>query len=95
MKRLDDVAKLLTEYTQYLYEFGYLDDDWIMEAPSPIQEFINKKFGNVVDGLNKTTSIKLNDKIITDVLLAYGIKISSDSLGEIKKKLKDKYEVKL
>ncbi len=45
---LDDVVKLLTEYTQYLYKFGYLDDDWIMEASSPIQEFINKKFGNVV-----------------------------------------------
>jgi hypothetical protein len=45
---LDDVAKLLTEYTQHLYEFGYLDDDWIMEAPSPIHEFINKKFGYVV-----------------------------------------------
>ena len=45
---LDDVAKLLTEYTQYLYEFGYLYDDWIMEAPCPIHEFINKKFGNVV-----------------------------------------------
>lgn len=44
---LDDVVKLLTEYTQYLYKFGYLDDDWIMEASSPIQEFINKKFGNV------------------------------------------------
>lgn len=45
---LGDVVKLLTEYTQYLYKFGYLDDDWIMEASSPIQEFINKKFGNVV-----------------------------------------------
>ena len=45
---LADVDKLLSEYTQYLYDHGYLDDDWWAEQPSPILEFINKKFVNVI-----------------------------------------------
>jgi hypothetical protein len=46
---LYDVDKLLREYTQYLYDHGYLDDDWWAEQPSPILEFINKKSYNWLD----------------------------------------------
>lgn len=47
---LDEIANLLTVYTQYLSNHGYIDHDWIAEAPSPIHEFMNKKFSKVEGG---------------------------------------------
>jgi hypothetical protein len=37
------VPIVLLRYTQYLYDHGYLDDDWIMEKPSPILGFLNNE----------------------------------------------------
>ena len=36
-------VELLQEYTQFLYSHGYIDDDWMMEQPSPIHEFLNRR----------------------------------------------------
>ena len=42
-----NIEKLLREYTQYLLGNGYLEYHWIIEKPSPVLEFINKKLDNI------------------------------------------------
>lgn len=37
------ISAILLAYTQFLFDRGYLDDDWIFEMPSPVIEFINHK----------------------------------------------------
>jgi len=42
-----NIKELLTEYTQYLYDCNYLDDDWWCEDPGSVEAFLKEKFGNV------------------------------------------------
>ena len=44
---IDDIAELLTDYTQFLYEHCYLDADYCMKAPSPVLEFLNKNYRQI------------------------------------------------
>jgi hypothetical protein len=39
----EETERLLREYTQYLSQHGYIDDDWWAESPSPILEFMNRR----------------------------------------------------
>jgi len=44
---IDDIAELLTDYTQFLHRHCYLDADYCMRAPSPILEFLNKNYRQI------------------------------------------------
>jgi len=44
---MDDIAELLTDYTQFLHRYCYLDADYCMKAPSPVLEFLNKNYKQI------------------------------------------------
>jgi len=38
-----NIKELLTEYTQYLYDCNYLDDDWWCEDPGSVEAFLKER----------------------------------------------------
>lgn len=43
LKNRDRLNTLLGDYTEYLEEQGYIDNDWRAELPSPIDEFLKDR----------------------------------------------------
>lgn len=41
--KIDAVHNLLTRYSKYLQDCGYLDDDWWSEEPNAVDRFIQEE----------------------------------------------------
>jgi len=72
---IDDIAELLTDYTQYLHRHCYLDADYCMKAPSPILEFLNKNYRQIYKYVvNRENNMKW-EKTILDGEICYRLKV--------------------
>ena len=38
----NQLREILQKYTEWLYDFGYLDDDWWCEEPKAIDRYIEE-----------------------------------------------------
>ena len=55
---MDDIAELLTDYTQFLHRHCYLDADYCMKASSPVLEFLNKNYKQICKYIAKKENKK-------------------------------------